>query len=204
MITKETIQVITKYKYKVTLTREFLEPLVSGLSDVDLGNINFESKELNFFREFFSDDDYNKFVSYLIGVYEGWWSFINTLDQNSYSYMSNKDDYSNRYITVNGLEVTYRLSLSSIEFEIESEKDIDNSWITEEKEEFTTKCDSKEDVIKELYPIFKELLILNKGSYPRYKASYEFKNLVDDESLGDGYSYKGFQIDDMIVEKYHV
>ena len=78
---------------------------------------------------------------------------------------------------------------------------IDNSWITEEKEESTTKCDSKEDVIKELYPIFKDLLILNKGAYPRYKASYEFKNLVNDESLGDEYSYKGFRIDDMIVEK---
>lgn len=205
MITKEAVQVITKYKYKVTFTREFLEPLVSGFSDLDLGNVNFESKELNFFREFFSDDDYTRFVSYLIGVYEGWWSFINTLDQNSYAYTSNKDGCSYRYITINSVKVEYKLSLSSIELEIESEKDVDNSWITEEKEEPITKCNTKEDVIKELYPIFKDLLILNKGAYPRYKASYEFKHLVDDESLGDsynyGYSYKGFQIDDMIIEK---
>lgn len=203
MITKEAVQVTTKYKYKVTLTREFLEPLVSGFSDFDLSNISFESKDLNFFREFFSDDDYTRFVSYLIGVYEGWWaSFIDILNQNSYSYISNKDDYcSYRYITINGLKVEYRISLSSIEMEIESEKDVDNSWITEQKEESITKCNTKEDVIKELYHIFKDLLILNKGAYPRYKASYVFKNLVDDESLGDGYSYKGFQIDDMIIEK---
>lgn len=220
MILKEKLDVVVNYKYTISIDKDSMEPMYDHSFDLECGDI--ANTELNFLKNFLSEDEFKKLVIYLIGVCEGAYA------------VGNCDSASERYVIINEHHINYTINEEAIKLYIESDADINiKNWnntttdnkpdseceniseaiklklkehadhLKEEedlrKAEFVESRNKRDQVLKELYPAFKELLMLHRNDYeyPKRTCLWNFKEIVDDNSVRRCYAYKGVEISEI-------
>jgi hypothetical protein len=213
MITKEKIEKYN-YKYTVIIGQDILEPLADEFGGFDLVHGPFDvCREFKFLSKFLSGDVFEKFITYIIGRYEGVEASL-------------KSKKTTSCVDIDGWRIWYNISLDGIEIILESDEDFDvdnldhetvsNDSVSEAIEdrlkEYLAKYialeDKHEQVTRKLYPVFKKMLLVHLTSespdfayYSKIKFRDDFAKVVDDSaSRFENAKYDGVPIKD-IFEK---
>jgi len=213
MITKEKNEKYN-YKYTVIIGQDILEPLADEFGGFDLVRGPFDvCREFKFLNKFLSDEVFEKFITYIIGRYEGVEASL-------------KSKKTTSCVDSDGWRIWYNISLDGIEIILESDEDFDvdnldhetvskdsvSEAIEDRLKEYIAKYnvleDKHEQVTRKLYPVFKKMLLVHLNSehpdfayYSKIKFKVDFAKVVDDSTNRfENAKYDGVYIKDIFED----